>query len=354
MCVPNVVLIMVSCALLSACGTSNEGFSAMVGVDLIPPLYTRMEVEDAQGIELYFSEPVRVSVEQVYSIAPAPALTVEAGMSDSPRIHFESPLEPGRRYEVDIFAFDEQGNSTAVHLPFYGYNEDLPLVQIHEFTTQGSSRHPDMVELLVLEDGNLAGLTLYEGTPQDWDTQLVFPDMYVPGGTYIIVHYKPQGIESEQNEVAMDQASGGRHPDALDFWIPDGDGLTGNNGAITLTSMPAGGGIVDAVLYSNRTSDSDTRYRGFGSHRVREMANELHLAGAWLPASTSAAASTDTAAHTHIRPEDAIDPEDSTATRSMNRSAQTADTNSAADWYITATSGYSFGEANNAERYLSD
>jgi hypothetical protein len=52
-----------------------------------------------------------------------------------------------------------------------------------------------------------------------------------------------------------------------------------------------------------------------------------------------------------LRPEDVVDPEDSTATRSMSRGSDGADTDTAADWHITPTSGYTFGGPNTDEVY---
>ena len=206
---------------------------------------------------------------------------------------------------------------------------------INEFTTQGSGSHPDLVEIRVLSDGNLAGACLYEGVPGNWDQRYVFPDVTVSADDYIVVHFKPQGIPEEVDELVRPDVSGGydAHPAAWDFWVTGGTGLSGNNGVITLCENPVGG-IIDGVLYSNRTSSSDERYRGFGSTAVMERADALVAAGAWI------------AAQTQVRPEDAVNPEDSTATRSIARMSSGRDTNTKADWHITPTRGLTPGLPN--------
>ena len=100
------------------------------------------------------------------------------------------------------------------------------------------------------------------------------------------------------------------------------------------------GKLLDCVLYSNRTSSSDQKYRGFGSNRLMLCADELAAEGGWI------------AALEQIAPEDAVNPDDSTATRSICRSSSSNDTNSKIDWHITPTRGATFGEVNTDEVFI--
>jgi hypothetical protein len=127
-------------------------------------------------------------------------------------------------------------------------------------------------------------------------------------------------------------------PTAWDFWVKDGTGLGANNGVVCLCARP-GGACLDGVLWSNRTSVSDVRYRGFGSAEVLERAEELARLGGWRPAGA------------RVAPEDGINPEGSTATRSICRRADGADSNTATDWHIVPTRASSFGAANSDEVY---
>jgi hypothetical protein len=115
------------------------------------------------------------------------------------------------------------------------------------------------------------------------------------------------------------------------------------------------------VLYSNRTSDSDEKYGGFGTLDSWERAQELVADGGWIISGQQ------------VRPEDAVSPEGSTGTRSLCRSGASADsavsadsssadtaglttlpvdTDSAADWHIVPTLGFTFGEENSDEIYM--
>ena len=120
--------------------------------------------------------------------------------------------------------------------------------------------------------------------------------------------------------------------------LQDGKGLSGNNGVLSLYDRP-GGKCLDGVLYSNRTSQSDELYRGFGSEETLNRAEELVLAGGWKPAGA------------RVSPEDAVNPEGSTGTRSICRSSGSADTDSAEDWHIVPTRKATFGAENSDEVY---
>jgi hypothetical protein len=100
-----------------------------------------------------------------------------------------------------------------------------------------------------------------------------------------------------------------------------------------------GGPIIDGLLYSNRTSDSDDRYRGFGTSDVLARAEELARDGGWRFAGAL------------VAPEDGISPEGSTATRSLCRSSTSADTDGRGDWHIVPTRGSTFGVDNSDEAY---
>ena len=162
-------------------------------------------------------------------------------------------------------------------------------------------------------------------------------------GDYVLIHFKPEGIAAEVNEVGDRAASGGKDASdtAWDYWVPGGNGLSGNNGVITVYSNPEGE-MIDGVLYSNRTSSSDATYRGFGTKGTLHRAEGLHAQGGW------------TSTGDIVTPEDAVDPEDSTSTRSLNRQSDGTDTNSKLDWHIVPTRGATFGRANSDAVFAED
>jgi hypothetical protein len=332
-------LVMFSCAPLPPIPFVTEA-------DITPPVIIDMLLPSDQELELRFDETVRLVGEVRHSEGVALA-GVEVAEAENEQAHaglmrftFLTSPSPGVEHHVEAQVSDRSGNHLRFLAHFYGPNSMLPAMIINEFTTQGSGNHPDLVEVRILSDGNLAGATLYEGVPGNWEQRFVFPAVSVAAGDYVVVHFKPEGIPEEVNELVSPSASGGldANPDAWDFWVDQGSGLSGNNGVVALCENPLGG-YIDAVLYSNRTSDSDEQYRGFGSRKVMERADALFEAGAWI------------AAGPLVAPEDAVDPEPSTATRSMARRSSGADTNSLADWHITPTRGLTPGFVNTDEVY---
>jgi hypothetical protein len=331
-----------ACLLLTLCLCTCCGpFSDVrehLDPDLRPPLLLGVRTVSEEHLELLFDEPPFCRVEE---IAIDPPLGVVSAWSEGCHlvVQVDSQL-PGAPYRIEALVEDETGNGLHFMAVFYGFNGQLPGLLINEFTTRGTGNHPDAVELKVTEEGNMAGVVLYGGTPGSHDGNLVFPAFPVSAGDYLIVHFKPQGLPEEVNETEARDLSGGLDASdrAYDFWIPEGTGLSGNNGVVSLYTRP-GGEILDGVLYSNRSSGSDERYSGFGTRDSLDRALELAADGGWAVSEAG------------IRPEDAVSPEGSTGTRSICRASCPADTDSAADWHIVPTRGSTFGRENSDEVY---
>ena len=362
----NAALIAIGTVLVSCAPLPPIPF--VTDADIAPPVITDIRMPADTELHLHFDEEVelvgealssdgaQVSEARVESVAAghdegAPETTgngvaEDVGDGGAPasvsrlRFTFAPPPAPGVEHYVEAQVRDEGGNNLRFLASFYGKNALLPAMIINELTTQGSGNHPDLVEIRVLTDGNLAGAVLYEGVPETGSSGWSFRTWRSKAGDYVVVHFRPEGTEEEINETARRDTSGGldSSPEGWDFWVEDGSGLSGNNGVISLCENPFGG-YLDVVVYSNRTSESDERYRGFGSRKVMERADAVFAAGAW------------SAAGVQIAPEDAVNPDPSTGTRSMVRGSDGADTDSASDWHITPTRGLSPGLENTDEVY---
>ncbi len=307
-------------------------------IDLRPPVLNSIISTDYNKIAINLDEIAYITENNV-SIYPELEIINIRTVSNTIFILTETHI-PGAKYTVNSTISDENNNSVNILAVFYGYNPDIPVIQINEFTTRGSKSHPDMVELKVLTDGNMGGIVIYQGTPGNNKDMLVFPAFSVKADDFIIVHFKPENIPEEINETEEKNISGGldNSVNAYDFWVKDGTGLSGNNGVISVFERP-GGLIIDGVLYSNRTSNSDEIYLGFGTRAAMEQALELSENNGWISKNET------------ICPEDAVNPEGSTSTRSICRN-KLQDSDSKIDWYIVPTRGYSFGRENSDEIYI--
>ncbi len=316
-----------------------EDYRKITEGDIQPPAFISMGTSNSKTLNIQFSEEITI-VDEMLFIDPPLEISAVTALDSMLKISFTEPMEPGKLFKIELTVDDNAGNSLIMLAEFYGFNSNLPEIAINEFTTQGSATNPDKVELIVLSPGNTAGLSLFEGIDTEWTQRKIIPPITVEEGDYLIIHFKPSGTAEEVDETISKTSSGGLNvsPEAWDLWVEGGTGLSGNNGTITLFTNPAGT-LIDGVLYSNRTSESDENYRGFGSLAVMIKADRLSELGGWSSSGEK------------IAPEDAIDPEDSTATRSMCRPLLYEDTNSSSDWHIVPTSTSSFGTANSDEVY---
>ena len=323
------------CCVVVACG-KVPSLRTVIEPDLTPPLLRGIEVPDRRSIAISFSEP---AVLEDGSLIIEPPLALDGVAYDGAHMLLSvAEQTAGAEYKLDAVVTDERGNGLGMTARFHGHNGDVPALLITELTTRGTRTRPDRIELVALSAGDLGGVTLYDGTPGNHRHRLVFPSIPVEPGDFLVVHCVSTGDPAEVDETASKAGSG--HPqaseDAYDLWLPEGQGLSGNNGVVSLYSRPDGE-LMDGVIYSDRTSDSDERYRGFGTRRMLERVDELVAAGGWQVAGEMA------------RPEDAVDSNDTTSTRSIARGSGHADTDSRADWHITPTRGATFGGLNTDE-----
>ena len=327
--------------LMSTCCARIPEFPFGSGADIVPPSIVRVAFIAPSLLRVEFDEPVSVVPRSVsYSAAVVPAAEAVLAGERAVDFAFLEPPSPTVEHSVEAQVTDNASNHLRFAARFYGLNSLLPAMVINEFTTRGSATHPDLVEILILSDGNMAGACLFEGTSGDWSQRIVFPSIDVEAGQFVVVHFRPEGVPEEVNETVRRDHSGGidATDSAWDLWVADGSGLSGNNGVISLCENPLGG-VIDAVVYSNRSSDSDDRYRGFGSAATVSRVDEIARDGQWIGSGEQ------------IAPEDAINPETSTSTRSMARSSDPVDTNRSSDWHVTPTRGLSPGAPNTDESY---
>ena len=287
----------------------EEVFNILGAADSISPSLVAVKPVSGSIIRLEFSEPVRVYGNSFGSLT---------ARSDGKFIFvsLDASLKPGMQSYVRGRVKDYSGNTTGFSIHVWGYNPDLPDILINEFTTKGTAKSPDRTELRVMGPGNINGMTLYNGVPDNFDSFVVFGDIDVESGDMIVVWW----TEELPDHVAAEGV--------IDICAGTGEGLPSNNGAIVLCGTPSlGADVLDAVVYSNFSAS----YDGYGTRSAKEKATWVITAGAWKG--------------------DPLDSTSSTATRSMSRLQDGRDSDSSADWIITVTGGSTFGTVNSSEAY---
>lgn len=342
--------ILIGAFTFSACTPIDvkDNYDDVTAEDIIPPKITGFSVSSSKIVIFSFSKPITPLLGE-FSLDPQiefSSIENSETMENSLVITFSENPEVGEKYTIKGNVKDYSDNTLSFSTSFFGFNPNVPQLLINEFTTNGSPTHPDLVEILVQSSGNMAGTVFYAGCSSDFDLEYIFPSVEVKKGEYLLIHTKPKGIPEEIDETGEKgtstgpDSSGGldAFPEARDFWIKDGSGLTSSNGALTIYTS-SGGTLLDAVIYSTRTSSSDQTYRGFGSNAMIYKVDTIVEELGWQKAGEL------------LTPEECINPSISTATRSICRSSIPVDTNTKADWHIVPTSTYSFGTVNSDEVY---
>jgi len=310
--------------------------------DMRPPAVASWGPTGAGEVFIAFDEKIAKAMPG-FAVSPGPAVdSVSIGEDGkSVVVRLSEVGEPGSAYAVSGTVSDAAGNLSSFVLPYWGFNPNPPVMLINELLTEGSTTHPDAVEFFVSAGGECAGLAFFVGVPADHDLRFVFPPMTVETGEFIILHLKPQGLPLEIDETVDMTASGGLDASAVawDLWYRGGDGaLSGANGALSLCASP-NGTMIDAVPYSERTVDSDTKYGGFGTAALRDRVAAIVLAGGWDASEPP-------------RPEDCARSTGTTSTRTICRSSSGGDSDTGIDWHVVPTKGSTLGLPNSDEVYV--
>ena len=225
-----------------------------------------------------------------FAATPIALRGVSAGAKNVTLV-FQEAIPAGTSVLVEGKVKDIRGNSNRFSLRMWGKNTNPASVVINEFTTKGTEKQPDRVELMVTRSGNLGGFVVTDG-----NDRCILPDRMAWKGEYLVVQF-------QKGEQTLELRS-----EAL-------LGLASNNGVLYVLSNPASDGtFLDAVAYSSRTATFD----GWGNETVRQQVQRLSESKSWLPEGS----------------DQAVDSTYATATRSFNRIAG-PDTDGKNDWYIT-------------------
>jgi hypothetical protein len=328
---------------LSACTCSTEtAIQNVLGANSEAPVFIACKAVSATEITFRFSRSVTVS--SLYFDPPAAVGSVSTGDLVKVRLTGATetgrPLMEGERIVADMVVEDAHGNTLNVVVPFRTRNDKVPPLLITELRTDYSKPKVEYVELKTAGAGNMGALRLFIASNGMETPVFEFPPAAVGKGEYIVVHLRTLDQENSVDETGADLAASPyskdyeSFTDARDFWVPDAKKRVQKKGdAIIL--MDQDDRVIDAVLISE-AADS-----WWNTENLTTAAELLGKQGAWLPAKGAAAPG----------PGDAASSRNTTATRTICRDEAVPDSNSAADWYITVTSGNTPGKTNTVKRF---
>lgn len=330
------------CMLLTFCST--EEATAAAAMQLIKGsseavLFLDCKAVSETEIEFAFSQPVTIK-----SLSFEPAFTVSSIEESSAQdgglvvVRLEDAPLPGVQITADLLAEDSGGNTINVLVPFRSRNNRIPRLVINELCTEYSKPKTEFIEFKIIAAGNLGGMRVFiEGNSNAVSRTIYeFMPQEVKQGDYLTLHLRTieEGCIDEYGEDLALSSGANSSPEARDFWAPDNSKLI-HKAASAVYVLDQDERVLDAVMISETSSPS------WQKEYFAETAGFLFEQGAWK-----------TADGTICAPSDSVVSAGSTGTRTICRDETIENTNTAADWYITATGSATPGKPNNPKRYV--
>jgi hypothetical protein len=210
-----------------------------------------------------------------------------------------------------------------------------PKMLINELRTEyeSSKKRAEYVEFKVKSAGNLEGVKLFIMWDAKKPFEYGFPAIEVEAGEYITLHLR--ALEDNcVDELGQDlQQSGGTDscPSARDLWVSGTKKLLHKTDIAYLQN--ASGGIMDAVIMNEKPEETWPQVR----QHFTELTEFLFSKGAWKSEDGQLPSPLDSVDTSAIK---------SSTIKSVSRNEEGEDTNTANDWYVTASNGITPGLPN--------
>jgi len=321
--------LLAAAAAFGSCSSGDAAaFSRMIGGASTALLYQDCKAVSEDEIEFTFSQPVTVK-----ELTLDPELQVESIENGSTvRIKLAETQTPGKLITADLVAEDEKKNSINVLVSFRARNNRMPDLIINEICTEYASvtagRKAEFIELKMKSAGNLGAMRLciVGNSNASMQTIYEFSPAEVKNGDFVVVHLRALDPESTDELGSNLAESKGLNstPTARDLWIPGNSKLMHKTSIVYILDQD------DAVL--NAVMICEKPDLPWPKDYFKEAADFLIDKSAWFEGPVLSAGATNT--------------------RTICRDETTANTKSAADWYITATSSATPGSVNNPKRYV--
>jgi len=319
--------------ILSVCSCSIDNAAAKIlGSSSEAPVFLACRAISGTEIEFEFSLPVRV-----VSLHFSPSVEiVSIDEGSTVRIGYSGELGPGERLTANLLAEDENGNTINVLIPLRTRNDRIPRLLINELRTEYSKPKAEFIEFKILEDGNLGALRVFIAGNYKFPLVYEFSPVEVSAGEYVLLHLRTME-ETNKNEYGANlNESGGADAVAgvRDIWVSGTVKLLRKTDIVYVLDQDDE--VIDAIMMAE-TADS-----WWNKDYLAETADFLFKKGAWSSPEGKIASPKDAVNTFNIK---------TAMTRSVSRDETVPDTNTMADWYITATSGITPGKPNNPARF---
>jgi len=320
-----------ACIAFGSCSTGDAASAAqMLGGSSQALLYLNCRAVSENEIEFEFSQPVMVK-----SLNFEPAVEIASIQDGSTvRVRLEERTEPGILFTADLLAEDEKKNTINVLVSFRSRNNRIPQLVINELRTENSKPRAEFIELKMMSDGNLGAVRVFIASNNKEPMVYEFQPVNVKNGEYAVLHLRTteEGCVDEYGSDLSASRGTNALATARDFWVPGNVKLLRKTDIVYLLDQDDR--VLDAVMLS------ENQDAWWSKDYFAEAADFLYNQGAWK-----------TADGRICGPADAVISTGTTNTRTICRDEKKVNSNTAADWYITATSSATPGSVNSEKRY---
>ena len=269
-----------------SCTSRVPSLSLLDGDFTVPSLEGIKQVSPAR-IELSFNKEVILTSVALSGEEEKQAINVLDEENEFSCIHhviLEKGTELGSHYVLEGIVTDERKNTLTFEASFNGFNDHPAKAILSEIRNayNGKAMKSEFVELYVLEDGNLYGLSLidgYDGTDKKYD----FDSIEVRKGQYITVHYRKiknedgsyaeEGMADEtEDSLALSTATDSCDT-ALDLWLENNSAVLAPSDVLMLYDSNTDT-VMDALEWVT------TEKPGF-SDRCSSVLEKVSKSGIW-------------------------------------------------------------------------
>lgn len=262
----------------------------MWGGDSEPPVFLGAHPVSSTLFSVQFSESVKVERAQlIFNESVIPVLWTYGDGDRSVDFTSDIPMGAGTEFILSSAVSDSRGNTLSFAVPLTGFNDRPARLRINEIRFDYSKPKVEYIEFYVLEDGNLAGVEIFNAMNETKPTY-AFPFVDVQAGEYVVWHLRSieEGLIDEIDDVAASAGIDAR-PFARDFWDTQTKAPLKKTNVILLRER-SGGPLMDAFICA------ETSKVEWPTETVRLAAEEAFREGFWKkgPLITDAIVSTGT------------------------------------------------------------
>jgi hypothetical protein len=313
-----------------SCSTGEAAAGQILGASSEAPVFLACRAVSDTEIDFEFSMPVKL-----VSLYFSPELAVDSVEEGSViRVNLNESPSPGERLTADLLVEDSGGNTINVLVPFRTRNNRIPALSINELRTEYSKPKAEFIELKMLKAGNLGAVRVYIAGNTKSPMVYEFPPVEVKEGEYVTLHLRTTE-ESNKDELGDNLGESGgvdSSPEGRDLWRPGSEKTLHKTDAVYLLDQDDK--VISAILIAENPDP------WWDKEHFAQAADFLHKQGVWKSAEGNVPG-----------PADVFISTKTTLTRSICRDESIPNSNSAADWYITANSSATPGKPNSVKRY---